>query len=210
MVKKVSIAGNGIVGLMIAYLTHLRARENNERVRVTMRGTYPVAKTTAGYLFPSITENEILSVVPPGKKLLQSLDKLFKEFNGGIRVDSPTGILDSAQEFIQAVEQSGSDEEAHQRRTELLSKLGQYSVSLWESIYQSADDKLKKIFEESNYLPCREQQASSLKLRDGYRIDLYFDAQNLNNTIQSNLSAYAATGYVNSQVLTPDQLEVTN
>lgn len=203
---KISIAGNGIVALMVAYLLFLRSHEEQKAVKITIRGKYPIDYTTAAFLVPSLSWNEILSVVPPGKKLLDSLQKLFTDFKGGIRLEETDTILLKAKEFIDAVESSGNDEQAQHRRTELLVEFSKLSLSIWELIYQSADQELRNIFDECNFLPCRELSSSEIKLRDGYRLDVYYEADDIEKKLQTAIEESMKNGYKHAQLVSPDNL----
>lgn len=203
---KISIAGNGIIALMTAYFLFLRAKKEGKPIKITLRGKYPVDQTTAAFLAPSLSWNEILSVVPPGKKLLESLEKLFTEFTGGIRLEKDNLILIRAKEFIEAVEACSKDENAHQRRTALLVEFSQFSLALWETIFESADNELKQIFINSNFLPCREPTSSATKLRDGYRFDVYYETPDLEKKLQQAVDESKTYGYQHVKMLSPEEL----
>lgn len=204
--EKISIAGNGIVALMIAYLLFLRAKEENKPLKMTVRGKYRINETTAAFLVPSLSWNELLSVVPPGSKLLEALKKLFTEFNGGIRLEPSDDILVRAKEFINAVEACGKSEAVQRRRTELLVEFSKLSLSIWELIYATADDELRKIFIESNFLPCRELSTNDIQLRDGYRLDVYYQAKDLEKKVQTAVEESAANGYNHARHIPPGML----
>ena len=81
------------------------------------------------HIVPSLTPDEILSVVPRGQELINKLCHLFSE-QGGIRVDDVAGVNDSfaADQFKRAVQEYGLDEEGHHARTETLLALGKMSM----------------------------------------------------------------------------------
>ncbi|ARB92107.1 FAD-binding oxidoreductase [Legionella longbeachae] len=202
--EKVSIAGNGIVALMIAYFAFLKAREEDKAIKISIRGKYPITQTTAAFLVPSLSWNEILSVVPPGKKFIEALGKFFTEFNGGILLPNADKIIYQAEEFIEAVKSCG--EEDIYRKKELLIEFSKLSLSLWGFIHETADEELRHILLESNYLACRERSVSEIRLRDGYRLDIYYDVLNFEEKLDATIKESREAGYQQAQLISPDEL----
>lgn len=179
--SKLTIVGGGIIGFLEAYYAYLEARDRGERIRVTIHEKNDSIKsTTTAHIVPSLTPDEILSVVPRGQELIKKLKDLFSE-PGGIRVDDVDEVNDAicAHEFKHAVQEYGKDEEGHRERTDRLLELGKMSMDLWQDIYNHADAELKDILVASNFNPCREQTNTETRtLHDGYRIDLIYNDSN--------------------------------
>ena len=163
--EEVVIVGGGIIGAMESYYAHLDAvkQGKNMRVIVCEKGPFfsehnPTDNTTntACHIVPSLTPDEILSVVPRGPELVEKLAILFSD-PGGIRVDDVPGANDSpsALGFKEAVELYGKDKN-HEDRAHQLLRLGKMSMDLWQNLYEQADEELKAIFKESHYNPCHD------------------------------------------------------
>lgn len=120
--KEVTIVGGGIAAALHAYHAHRAAIKNGTTVRVTiLEKNRSISETTTSNLVPSLTPDEILSVVPRGKSLVEKLQYAFNQ-PGGIRVDDVEGINDSdaASHFIQQVEICCKDSIGYQRHTEAM------------------------------------------------------------------------------------------
>ncbi len=155
--EKTVIVGGGIIGALEAYYTHLDAVKNGRNTQVVIyeKGSSfseealsknKKASTNTSYnIFPSLTPDEILSVVPRGPELVEKLAILFSE-PGGIRIDDVPNINNStaAIEFKEAVELYGKDKN-HDDRTNCLLMLGKMSMDLWQNLYEKADEEFKKI-----------------------------------------------------------------
>jgi hypothetical protein len=206
--SKLTITGGGVIGFLEAYFAHLEASRRGERIRITIHEkNQTMGDTTTAHIFPSLTPDEILSVVPRGQELISKLRLLFSE-PGGIRVDDVEGVNDSASanEFIRAVQEYGQDEEGHHARTEVLLALGKMSMDLWQDIYDCADDELKAILIASNFNPCRERSNKETRtLHDGYRIDLIYAVPNALDKANAMKSAYERLGYSDCCILSPDE-----
>jgi len=184
---KITIIGGGIIGALESYYAHCDAVKNGTKVCVTVYekgqsfakpaiSSISNASTNTSFnIVPSLTTDEILSVVPRGSELVEKLAILFSE-PGGIRVDDVPGVNDSeaAVLFKEAVALYGNDKN-HDDRTQTLLMLGKISMDLWQDLYDHADVELKGILEESNFNPCRDPRNTEKKtLHDGYRIDLIY------------------------------------
>jgi hypothetical protein len=208
--SKVTIVGGGIVGAIEAYFAHLTAKDRGEQVRVTVfEKRSDISETTTANIFPSLTVDEILAVVPRGRLLLDKLGILFSE-PGGIRVDDVADVNDTpvAQEFIDAVLAYSENQEDYARLTQALLKLGRHSMNLWQKIYDHGDDELKQIMRDSNFNPCREPELAETQLHDGYRIDLIYKVPNAHLKAEGMQNEYASLGYKHCKVLSP--LDVVN
>ncbi|MBS0655470.1 MAG: FAD-binding oxidoreductase, partial [Verrucomicrobia bacterium] len=136
--KKVTIIGGGIAGTLEAYYAYLDAKREGVKVRITVYDkNRPFAQshpsTNTGFnIVPSLTVDEILSVVPRGQEMSKKLSILFSE-PGGIRIDDVPGLNDSeaAIRFKEAVALYGMDKH-HGDRTEALLNLGKVSMQLWQ------------------------------------------------------------------------------
>ncbi|MFA5959567.1 MAG: hypothetical protein WC785_03550 [Tatlockia sp.] len=207
--SKLTIVGGGIVGFLEAYYAYLEANQRGERARVTIHDKNQTLKgTTTAHIVPSLTPDEILSVVPRALEFINKLRSLFSE-PGGIRVDDVEGVNESAsaKEFIRAVQEYGQDEEGHRTRTETLLALGKMSMDLWQDIYEHADSELKAILIASNFNPCRERaNVEMLTLHDGYRIDLIYGVPNAIQKASAMKSDYEGLGYTDCRILSPDEV----
>jgi glycine/D-amino acid oxidase-like deaminating enzyme len=204
--NKVTIIGGGIIGFMEVYFAYLKAQKKNERLRATIyEKNERFDQTTAAKIAPSLTPDEILSVVPRGTLLVEKLKDLFS-VPGGVRVNDVEGINESAaaKEFIRAVEEYSKDEAGHLARTEALLTLGKLSMDLWEDIYQNGDDELKKIMRDSNYNPCRETDKKVLQ--EGYRIDLIQRIPDAAQRAKDMMNDYDKLGYHHCEILSPAEV----
>lgn len=209
--KKLTIIGGGIAGAMEAYFAYVEAKRNGQQIRITIHEkNEAISETTACRIMPSLTPDEILSVVPRGSELLEKLNILFSE-PGGIRVNDVENINNSenAEKFrLQALKYS-HDESGHQLRTEILLELGRKSMDLWQEIYETGDFELKQILEESNFNPCRElKNPNDIALHNGYRIDLIYDVPNAKNKAQNMIKAYESLGYSHCTILSPVEVKI--
>lgn len=211
---KTVIVGSGIIGAMESYNAYLNAIKNNRPIQVVIYEKSPAFKegaftSTAYHICPSLTPDEILSVVPRGSELIEKLASLFSQ-PGGIRVDDVPGANDSsaAMQFKQAVEIYGKDPN-HEDRTSKLLMLGKMSMDLWQNLYDEADAELKSILEKSNFNPCREPKNKNQNaLHDGYRIDLIYEVSNAQDRAQGMQKTYSELGYSECKLLTPDEVMV--
>lgn len=208
--NKLSIIGGGFIAAIEAYYAYLTAKQNNSKLRVTIHEKNKnIIETTTSNIAPSLTPDEIMSVVPRGKELSEKLKYKFNE-NSGVRVDDVKGVNDSSisKEFIKQVEAYGKDDKGHQQRSRALLELGKLSMQLWQNMYDTADNELKQILKESNFNPCRELTNSGNKvLHDGYRIDLIYNVSNAKNRALGMKKDYESLGYNNCKVLTPNEVE---
>lgn len=209
--RKVSIVGGGVIGAFESYYAYQDALRNNSEICITVyekSESFDNAPTNTSYnIVPSLTTDEILSVVPRGNELVKKLAVLFSQ-PGGIRVDDVAGVNDSAaaQNFIEAVSIYGSDKN-HDDRTNTLFMLGKMSMDLWWKMYDQGDAELKGIFESSNFNPCREPKiVSGNVLHDGYRIDLIYGIPNAETRALGMKADYENLGYKNCAILSPAEV----
>jgi hypothetical protein len=207
--EKLTIIGGGIVGAMEAYLAFLEAKKQGKPLRVTIyEKNKSISETTVSHIVPSLTPDEILSVVPRGQELVKKLKTFFSE-PGGIRVDDVPEILrsEAASQFIQYVQKEGEDELAHNARTKTLLEMGKMSMAFWKNIYDNADDRLRKILLESNFNPCYEPKESDVdKLHNGYRIDLIYNIKNAKEKAETMASEYKQLHYNRCKILSPKEV----
>lgn len=213
---KVTIIGGGIVGALESYYAYKDSQKNGTKVCIIVyeKGdpffqiTSDKKSTNTSYnIVPSLTIDEILSVVPRGSELVEKLAIPFNQ-PGGIRVDDVKEVneSESAINFTQAVALYGSDKN-HDDRTLSLLMLGKKSMDLWQQMYDEGDDELKAILEASNFNPCREPRSDSKKvLHDGYRIDLIYGIPNAQQRALNMKADYEKLGYKNCAVLSPDEV----
>ena len=207
-VKKVVIIGGGHVGLIEACLAYLRSHKNGKKLQIEIfEKNQRIEETTAANIWNSHTPDEIVSVVPRGQELRQKLKISFDQ-PGGIRVNDVSGVNDSecAHRFIDQVILYGRNAKENESRTDALLKLGKAGMALWKQLYETADDELKAIFEESNFNPCCELTHNTEGLHQGYRIDLIYDVPQAINRAKDMISSYEKLGYKNCQILSPDEV----
>jgi hypothetical protein len=197
---KISVIGGGIIGLMEVYFELLASEEKPFRATVYEKNQ-STAYTTTAHLVPSLTPDEILAVVPRGQELTKKLALSFTQ-TGGMRVDDVPAIYQSrhAFEFIQQAQNISLDEKSHLRRVKVLLEMGKAGMDLWKYIYDSADDKLKKIMQESNFNPCYENKIH------GYRVDLLCHVKNAEDKAKKMMREYQGLGYHESRIITPQEL----
>lgn len=213
---KTSIIGGGIIGALESYYAFKDAQKKDEKICITvyekghsfdLSSTGQASTNTSYNIVPSLTIDEILSVVPRGSELVEKLSIRFNQ-PGGIRVDDVTGVNDSesAINFKEAVVIYGSDKK-HDDRTLSLLMLGKKSMDLWQQIYEEGDIELRNLLEASNFNPCREPKNSSNKnLHDGYRIDLIYGIPHAQKRALSMQSDYEKLGYKNCSILSPEEV----
>jgi hypothetical protein len=208
--RKIRTIGAGVSSGIDMLLEYLLSKEKNEKVRVTMYDkNASVEDTTATNIAPSLTIDELLSVVPSGEDLVKALQIFFNE-SGGIRVDIP-GIYDteSVQEFIAAVIHESTYKEKAQQRQELLYALGKLSMQAWEALYEKAkilDPQLATIFDETNFNFCGQSKKAVRELQDGYRIDLIYDTADAATKAANMCALYQGYGYDRSNILSPREV----
>lgn len=213
---KTSIVGGGIIGALESYYAYKDAQRDGAKICITVyeKGTSfgssknGQSSTNTSYnIVPSLTIDEILSVVPRGSELVEKLAIHFSQ-PGGIRVDDVPGANDSesAINFKEAVGIYGSDKN-HDDRTLSLLMLGKKSMDLWQQMYDEGDAELKAILETSNFNPCREPRSISKNvLHDGYRIDLIYGIPNAKKRALNMQADYEKLGYKNCTILSPDEV----
>ncbi len=208
--NKVTIVGSGIIGAIEAYNAYLEAKAKGTQVRVTLyEKNKSISDTTTANIVPSLTPDEILSVVPRGPVLVEKLGIVFSQ-PGGIRVNDVDGVNDSlvAQTFIEQVQEYSKDEAGHAARTTALLELGKKSMELWQEMYDNADAELKKILEDSNFNPCREpKQTENRQLHDGYRVDLIYSVPNAKQKAEGMKQDYDSLKYKNCKILSPSEVK---
>ena len=203
------IVGGGIIGALESYYAYKEAQREGVTLSIVVyeRGDSFNGTNTAYNIVPSLTIDEILSIVPRGSELVEKLSIPFDQ-PGGIRVDDVTGLHDSesAARFKEAVTQYGRDEN-HNDRTLSLLLLGKKSMDLWQEMYDEADEELKALLVASNFNPCREPKDGSKRvLHDGYRIDLLYGIPNAEARARGMKADYAQMGYNACALLTPDEV----
>lgn len=212
---EVSIIGGGIIGAFESYYAYKEAQKEGKTISVTVyeKGkSFDISSnggssTNTSYnIVPSLTIDEILSVVPRGQELIEKLAIPFNQPRG-IRVDDVEGVNDSesAHRFKESVTIYGLDQN-HDDRTQSLLALGRKSMELWQQMYDEADLELKQILETSNFNPCHESLNTSAKaLHDGYRIDLIYGIPHALKKALNMKADYERFGYKNCAILSPDE-----
>lgn len=213
--RHLSIIGGGIIGALESYYAHKDAQKDGVKICVTVyekgnqfESTDNQSSTNTSFnIVPSLTIDEILSVVPRGSELVEKLAIPFNQ-PGGIRVDDVTEVNDSesAIRFKEAVALYGADKN-HDERTLALLMLGKRSMDLWQKMYDEGDNELKSLLEASNFNPCREpKETTQHMLHDGYRVDLIYDIENAEQKALNMKTDYEKLGYQYCTVLSPDEV----
>ena len=207
--KELVIIGGGIAGAMETYYAHCDAQKSNIPLRVSIYDkNSSFSHTTVFNIAPSLTPDEILSVVPRGQDLVTKLQIPFYE-PGGIRVDDVSGISGTSptEQFKDAVQHYSLDELGHKQRSQCLLAMGKMSMDLWHTLYATADTELKKILEASNFNPCCELTDNTKALHKGYRIDLIYNVPNAHERAMNMKHDYEALGYTHCAILSPDEVK---
>lgn len=206
--EKVTIVGGGIIGVLNALFLALNAKQTGEKVRITIyEKNAKVIDTTSACIAPSLTTDEIASVIPPVDELLKALNTPFNE-PGGIRVMDVAGIDTSAsgQRFLAEVAVQGKDQAGIDARQKTLLQMGKMSMDLWVALYKKADPELRAIFKAANFRPCREPMKGEDPLAHGYRIDLLYGVENAVQRATSMAATYAGLGYQHCRLLSPEEV----
>lgn len=207
--QELVIVGGGIAGFMEVYFAHVEAEKNNRSISITIyEKNDSIAQTTVSNNVPSLTCDEIISVVPRGQELKRKLEIPFNQ-PGGIRVDDVPGIDGSqvTEQFKEQVQIYSLDELGHQERTQHLLALGKMSMDMWQELYDTGDAEFKAILDASNYNPCREPLSTDTRvLHDGYRIDLIYNVPNPQERAEGMIRDYKAVGCNHCAILTPDEV----
>ena len=200
--------GSGIATAVDSLISYQDSVSKKTSLKITIfEKNTSVHESTATQIAPSLTPDEIVSVVPRGTALVEKLRVRFDE-PGGIRVDDVSGIHDSqvAQQFMKEAAVYSCDEIGHAQRTQDLLALGKMSMDLWLNLYDTADAELKEILQASNFNPCRQSNSDVKSLHDGYRIDLIFNVPNAEQRALGMKSDYEKLGYDQCSILTPAQV----
>ncbi|HEX4839480.1 MAG TPA: FAD-dependent oxidoreductase [Rhabdochlamydiaceae bacterium] len=206
----ISIVGGGIIGVLEAYYAYKEAQKKGVKPSMIIyekSDSIASSTNTAYNIVPSLTIDDILSVVPRGSELAKKLSINFSQ-PGGIRIDDVEGVNDSeaACNFKKAVAVYGNDPQ-HDDRTLALLTLGRKSMDLWQEMYDEGDEKLKAILEASHFHPCREPKNTLTKqLRDGYRIDLILNVPQAQLRAEKMIAEYEKLGYEHCALLSPDEV----
>ncbi len=207
--EELVIVGGGIAGAIEAYFAHIEAQEKNLPLSITIyEKNDSISQTTVSNIVPSLTCDEIISVVPRGQELKTKLEIPFF-LPGGIRVDDIAGIdgTQVTERFKEQVQVYSLDELGHQDRTQHLLALGKMSMDLWQELYDTGDAEFKAILDSANFNPCHEPlQTDTRVLHDGYRIDLIYNVPNPQERAEGMIRDYKAVGCNHCAILTPDEV----
>lgn len=208
------VVGGGFSGAIEAYFEYFEAKQSldgkqkDKPLRITVYDkNEDLTKTTAYNIFPSLTYDEIVSVVPKGPQLVKALNILFS-LPGGIRIDDVRGIIGTeiTKQFVSSVQKYSLDESEDNNRTQALLKMGKMSMNLWQKFYDEADSELQKILVESNLNLCKDPSSTSRVLRDGYRIDLIYNVANAYDRAAGMKQTYEELGADHCAILTPAEV----
>jgi hypothetical protein len=199
------IIGGGIAGAFEAYCAYLQAvRVDSAREIILYEKNASMSDTTVCHIAPSLTPDEILTVIPLGAELLATLNLSFEQ--GGLRVDDIPGVNDSSatQDFIEKIRTGTNTGAAYWQRNEALFQLGMESMRLWNNLYATAHPELKTILQEANYHPCEESDENTL--HKGYRIDLMFGVSDPIAIANEIKTIYARHEFKHCRLLSPAEV----
>ncbi len=215
-ISRVEIIGGGIIGALEAYYAFKEAQKRGISIGITVyekshsfevfRPGLP-STNTAYNIVPSLTIDEILSVIPRGSELIEKMAISFSQ-SDGIRVDDVSGVNDSeaTRRFKESVLLYAADKNHEDRFLSLL-KLGKLSMDLWQQIYDEGDAELKAVFKASNFHSCHESKKGAHKrLLDGYRIDLIYGIPQACHHALAMQRNYERLGYKNCTLLSPNEV----
>ncbi len=205
--KHVVIVGSGIIGAVEALFAYQDAVENNIDLKISILEKDADLQSTAMNIAPSLTCDELASVVPTGSELVAKLKIPFYE-QGGILVTDVAGLNNQvADNFIESVQNYSKNPEASSLLTQDILELGKMSMDLWQSLYDHADAELKEIFHKSNFNACRHPKNVDQKtVHDGYRIDLMYNIANAQTKAFNMMHDYQKLGYNQCCILTPQEV----
>jgi len=216
--KKITIIGGGIIGVIHALLSHLESqkffffaepRQLSSKLKITvLEKNSTISETTSSNIVPSLTCDELLSVVPLGQELIKALNTPFNS-PGGVKINDIEGVQESAValKFKEEVLVYSRDSAGHKARVASLLELGKLGMELWQQVYDKGDAKLQAILEEANFNPCREPRIKGNNiLHDGYRIDLIYQVAEAVLKAQTMRDSYVELGYPSCRLLSPAEV----
>jgi len=206
--KRIYIVGAGIIGATEALYAFKDAEAKGERISIEMFDkNADMSKTTAANITPSLTPDEIVSVVPRGQDLVEKLKIPFNQ-PGGIKVDDVPGVDNSvAQNFIRAALAYSKDDVGHAERTQTLLKMGAMSMAEWDRLYNEADSELRAIFDKAKFNRCGELKNDAKVLHTGYRADLIYGVPNAESRAMSMRKDYLNLGFAHTELLSADEVK---
>lgn len=202
------IVGSGIAAAVDALYAYIDSVAHQTFLQITMfEKSSSVDQSAATQIAPSLTPDEIMSVIPRGAALIEKSQILFS-LPGGIRVDDVPGIHGTqvTQKFQEQAQLYSMDDAGHQQRSQDLLLLGKMSMDLWQQLYNQVDDELQAIFKASNFNACYESVQTTKSLHQGYRIDLIYDIANAQARAEGMQKDYQSLGYASCTILTPAQV----
>ena len=204
--SKLVITGGGIVAYLEAYIAFLQARSDLQKIRISIHEKNDrLNETTTAHLVPSLTPNEILSVVDHSS-FFQDISTSFRH-PGGILANDVEYILDTkeAKRFIAALRGVSQNNQLLQKNTELMLRMGELSMTLWNMLYDTGDDDFKQIMKDSHFHPCSEPNQQHDQSQNGYRIDLIQNQPNAEQYLMRQQLHARARGYQYCRLLSPTE-----
>ena len=202
------IVGGGITGMLQAYYALNQAEQEKKPINILIfERNAKFSQTPAMNIFPSLTPDEILSVIPRGETLVKNLNIPFYKGNG-IKVSDVSALnmqSKTVADFVTSAIQSAKDTSAYEEREATLLSMGKLSMSLWDELYRQADDELRAIMQAANYKPCKEVAKDEQRLGQGYRIDIFFGQPDVEAFVSHMVRKYRGLGYVSARVLDPEE-----
>lgn len=204
--KQLVIIGGGMAAGIEAYYAYAEAEDDQEPMYITIyEKNASAAETTSANISPSLTPDEIISVVPRGPALGTALKTPFDKA-GGVRVSDVPGINESedTKRFTQEADHYSSNELVYQEARKILLDAGKLSMDLWDELFIS---ELREILISSNFNPCHNPSDTTVKkLHDGYRIDLIYNIPHAKEKAHAMKADYEQLGYHYCTILSPDEV----
>lgn len=202
------IVGGGIIGMLEAYYALTEAEKLKKTINIFIfERNARFDQTPAMNIFPSLTPDEILAVIPRGEMLVRDLAVPF-DLGDGIKVsDVPALDMGSkiVKDFIASVTVYGEDLKGYKKREKALLSLGKLSMQLWDELYRQGDYDLRSLMQASNYKPCKEVSRGEKRLGQGYRIDIFYKQSGVDALVQALVKKYRSLGYVSTRALSPEE-----
>jgi glycine/D-amino acid oxidase-like deaminating enzyme len=201
------IVGGGIIGMLEAYYALSEAEKLKENINILIfERNARFDQTPAMNIFPSLTPDEILAVIPRGEMLVRDMAVPFSQGDGIKVSDVPALDMSSkvVKDFIDSVTVYGEDLKGYKKREHALLSLGKLSMELWDEMYRQGDYALRSLMQASNYKPCKEVSRGETRLGQGYRIDIFYNQSGADALVQALVKKYRSSGYVSTRKLSPE------
>lgn len=208
-VKRFYVVGGGIVSGLEAKEALTEAEKSKTPIKIVIfEQNDKCNDTTAMNIFPSLTHDEMIAVVPTGEDLDAGLATPFNQYGGMKVMDVPALNKPSkdVKGFVSSSKEFSKDQQEVLKRKNILLRSGRQSMTQWNEMFLE-DKELGRIMEASNYKPCKEIPYGEMKLGQGYRVDIFRDHSDAHYAAKAMAENYRSSGYLNSRVLSPDEMK---